>query len=100
MMNNLAPFAQILAAVLSLRRLVYLNHRKINAILEAKRRHGIVLLHFEAAEADDDILLCSDSTAGYDSNNDHQIIDFDLEKDITEALKNIKHDDDIATVKD
>ncbi|EPB89314.1 hypothetical protein HMPREF1544_03823 [Mucor circinelloides 1006PhL] len=50
--------------------------------------------------ADDGIFLCSDSTAGYDSNNDEQIIDFDLEEDTTEALQNDKHDDDIVTVKD
>lgn len=98
--NNLASFAQTLAAVLSLKRLVYLNYRKINVILEAKRRHDIELMHFQGGETDDDILLHSDSTAGYDSNNDEQIIDFDLEEDITEALQNVQHDDDIITVKD
>lgn len=98
--NNLASFAQTLAAVLSLKRLVYLNYRKINVILEAKRRHDIEFMHFQGGEADDDILLHSDSTAGYDSNNDEQIIDFDLEEDITEALQNVQHDDDIITVKD
>ncbi|KAI8077126.1 hypothetical protein BDF21DRAFT_385000 [Thamnidium elegans] len=98
--NNLASFAQTLAAVLSLKRLVYLNYRKINVILEAKRRHDIEFMHFQGDETDDDILLRSDSTAGYDSNSDEQIIDFDLEEDITEAIQNIKHDDDIVTVKD
>ncbi|CEI95844.1 hypothetical protein RMCBS344292_10021 [Rhizopus microsporus] len=98
--NNLASFAQTLAAVLSLKRLVYLNYRKINAILETKRQHNIEFMHFQGGEADDDILLRSDSTAGYDSNNDEQIINFDLEEDITEAHQNIKHDDDIITVKD
>jgi len=57
-------------------------------------------MHFQEGGADDGIFLCSDSTAGYDSNNDEQIIDFDLEEDTTEALQNDKHDDDIVTVKD
>jgi hypothetical protein len=98
--NNLASFAQTLAAVLSLKRLVYFNYSKINIILETKRQHDIEFMHFQGGEIDDDILLRSDSTAGYDSINDEQIIDFDLEEDIKEALKNIKHGDDIVTVKD
>lgn len=99
--NNLASFAQTLAAVLSLKRLVYLNYRKINVILEAKRRHAIEFMHFQAGETDDDvILLRSDSTVGYDINNDEQVSDFDLEEDITEALQNVEHEDDIVTVKD
>ncbi|CAO3659958.1 unnamed protein product [Rhizopus stolonifer] len=97
--NNLASFAQTLAVILSLKRLVYLNYCKINIIIETKRRHDIEFMYFQGDETDD-ILLRSDNTAGYDSNNDEQIIDFDLEEDITEALQNIKHDDDIVTVKD
>ncbi|KAG1221602.1 hypothetical protein G6F68_020877 [Rhizopus microsporus] len=57
-------------------------------------------MHFQGGEIDDDILLRSDSTAGYDSINDEQIIDVDLEKDIKEAIQNIKRDDDIVTVQD
>ncbi|KAG0905391.1 hypothetical protein G6F33_012202 [Rhizopus arrhizus] len=98
--NNLASFAQTLAAVLSLKRLVYLNYSKINVILEAKRQHDIEFMHFQGGEIDDDILLRSDSTAGYDSINDEQIIDVDLEEDIKEAIQNIKRDDDIVTVQD
>lgn len=57
-------------------------------------------MHFQGSETDDDILLRSDSTKGYDSNSDERSIDLDLEEDITEALKNVKHEDDIITFED
>lgn len=57
-------------------------------------------MHFQRCDTDDDILLRSDSTTGYDSSNNEQIVDFDLEEDTTIALQNIKHDDGIVTVKD
>ncbi|RCH94357.1 hypothetical protein CU098_008516, partial [Rhizopus stolonifer] len=78
--NNLASFAQTLAAVL---------------FLETSE-----FMHFQRCDTDDDILLRSDSTTGYDSSNNEQIVDFDLEEDTTIALQNIKHDDGIVTVKD
>ncbi|KAG2201569.1 hypothetical protein INT47_007446, partial [Mucor saturninus] len=93
-------FTLILLQKRSLKRLVYLNYRKISVILEEKRQHDIELMHFNGGETYDDIIFRSDSTSGYDSNNDEQMIDFDLEGNITEAIRFIKPDDDIITVKD
>ncbi|KAI7894727.1 uncharacterized protein EV154DRAFT_478120 [Mucor mucedo] len=48
--NNLTSFAQTLADTLSLKRLVYLNYRKIGIILEAKRQHDIELMHLKGCD--------------------------------------------------
>lgn len=83
-----------------MKRLVYLNYRKINAVVEAKRRHEMEFVHLERSEADGDLLLRSDSTAGYESPKDEMIVDFDLEQEYLKALEQIKHEDDIVTMKD
>ncbi|KAG2210274.1 hypothetical protein INT47_003259 [Mucor saturninus] len=56
-----ATFARLLAAVLSLRRLVYLNYKKLNNLLQTKQSYSLEQLYF--SEDDEDILFKSDSTA-------------------------------------
>ncbi|GAN04164.1 hypothetical protein MAM1_0056c03624 [Mucor ambiguus] len=59
--NHIASFANVLAAVLSLRRLVYLNYGKLNTILVAKYAHQSDTTHFSI---DNESNFRFDSTEG------------------------------------
>ncbi|KAG1372077.1 hypothetical protein G6F61_011369 [Rhizopus arrhizus] len=99
--NYLASFSQTLAAVLSLKRLVYLNYKKLNIILETKKKFELELMQFQHDNDNDEFSFRSDSTEGYENNNDEpKFIDLNLDEDIIEALQNIKNDDELVTCKD
>lgn len=52
-------------------------------------------------DGDDEINFRSDSTQGYENNNDEpEFIGSNLEEDIAEALQNIKNDYEQVTCKD
>lgn len=55
-------------------------------------------MHFQ--RDDNEFNFRSDSTEGYENNNDQpKFIDLNLDEDITEALQNIKNDDELVTCK-
>ncbi|KAI7897043.1 uncharacterized protein EV154DRAFT_546908 [Mucor mucedo] len=56
-----ASFARLLADVLSLSRLVYLNYKKLNSLLQTKQSYSLEQLYF--SEDDENILFKSDSNA-------------------------------------
>ncbi|KAG2218192.1 hypothetical protein INT45_006827 [Circinella minor] len=62
----------VLAAVLSLRRLVYANYTKLNIILKAKYAHELKTMHFSS---DDETFFRSDSTADLEHQDELQDID-------------------------
>ncbi|KAG0741504.1 hypothetical protein G6F57_006321 [Rhizopus arrhizus] len=83
--NHLASFSQTLAAVLSLKRLKF----------------ELELMQFQHDNDNDEFSFRSDSTEGYENNNDEpKFIDLNLDEDIIEALQNIKNDDELVTCKD
>ncbi|KAI7898814.1 uncharacterized protein BX663DRAFT_489759 [Cokeromyces recurvatus] len=94
--NHTASFAHVLAAVLSLRRLVYLNYTKLNTILEAKYAHELEKMYFSS---DNELYFRSDSSADEEQQeeiktNSHKTIDPELETNIIQALCNIKSEED------
>ncbi|KAL9556678.1 hypothetical protein MBANPS3_001764 [Mucor bainieri] len=104
--NHTAAFAKILAAVLSLRRLVYLNYDKLNTILEAKYAHQLDTMHFSS---DNESNFRSDSTEGLQQQDeslealetgDDVFIDSELESQILHFISKIKVEDDVVTSKD
>lgn len=96
--THAASFAHLLAAVLSLRRLVYLNYTKLNVILEAKYTYEIETMYFES---DSETNFRSDSTAGleYEERTDSNIIDDELETQILHTLCDVKPETDVVTLK-
>ncbi|KAG1322911.1 hypothetical protein G6F62_009970 [Rhizopus arrhizus] len=102
-----ASFAHVLAAVLSLRRLVYANYTKLNVILEAKHAHELETMYFYS---DDETFFWSDSTADLEHQDEVQDIDAqisgcenidpELETHILQALGNIEPEADVVTYKD
>ncbi|KAG1055513.1 hypothetical protein G6F43_002532 [Rhizopus delemar] len=98
--NHLTSFSQTLSAVLSLKRLVHLNYKKINVILETRKKFELEQMHFQCDD-DDKFNFRSDSPQGYENINDEpKFIDLNLEEDITEALQNIKNDEEPVSYKD
>ncbi|KAI8326728.1 hypothetical protein EDC96DRAFT_613066 [Choanephora cucurbitarum] len=99
--THAASFAHLLAAILSLKRLVLVNYTKLNTILEAKYAHELETMYFSS---DDATNFRSDSTAGLE----YQIIDarttptidVELENNIIQAIKNIEPEADIVTFED
>ncbi|KAK4512947.1 uncharacterized protein ATC70_003658 [Mucor velutinosus] len=103
--NHAASFANVLAAVLSLRRLVYLNYAKLNTILEAKYAHQLDTMHFSS---DSELNFCSDSTEGLqqqeilatDGDEFNSVIDAELESQILQSLSKITVEEDVISFKD
>ncbi|KAI8076927.1 hypothetical protein BDF21DRAFT_464131 [Thamnidium elegans] len=105
--THAASFAHVLAAVLSLRRLVYTNYTKLNVIMEAKYAHELETMHFSS---DDETFFRSDSTADLEHQDELQDIDVqisgcknidpELETHILQALVNIEPEADVVTYKD
>ncbi|KAI8638294.1 hypothetical protein BD408DRAFT_423303 [Parasitella parasitica] len=105
--THAASFAHVLAAVLSLRRLVHSNYTKLNIILEAKYAHELETMYFSS---DDETNFRSDSTAGLEhqekiqtidaQTSSCQIIDAELETHIIQALCDIEPEADIVTFED
>lgn len=100
-------FAHVLAAVVSLRRLLYSNYKKLNIIREAKYAHKLEAMFFSS---DDEFNFRSDSTADLEHKEEiqtidaqtssYRIIDAELETHIIQALCNIKPEADVVTFKD
>ena len=90
--NHAASFARLLAAVLSLKRLVLTNYTKFNTVLETKRMHELQTMHFFE---EDEVNLRSDSTEGCEAEEDDNetvTIDPYLESNILSALNEIETD--------
>ncbi|KAG2216885.1 hypothetical protein INT45_004569 [Circinella minor] len=65
--NHAASFARLLAADLSLKRLVLTNYTKFNTVLETKHIHELQTVQFSE---EDEINSRSDSTEGYEAQKD------------------------------
>ncbi|RCH86344.1 hypothetical protein CU097_009498, partial [Rhizopus azygosporus] len=59
--SHYVSFAILLAAMPSLKRQVFLNYSRLNAVLEAKCRHQIEMMAFET-ENENELLFLSEST--------------------------------------
>lgn len=99
--THTASFARLLAAVLSLKRLVLINYAKLNTVLETK--HTRELQTMQLSE-EDEFNLQSDSIEGYEAREDERetvTIDAHLSL-IFSALNEIETDfeEDIVTFKD
>ncbi|KAG1296131.1 hypothetical protein G6F66_003737 [Rhizopus arrhizus] len=100
--THTASFAISLAAILSLKRLVFINYTKLNTVLEIKHTHELQTMQFFE---EDEFNLRSDSTEGYENQEDEyetNAIDPHLESDILSALDQIETDseEDIVNFKD
>ncbi|KAI8069132.1 uncharacterized protein B0P05DRAFT_551662 [Gilbertella persicaria] len=100
--THTASFARLLAAVLSLKRLVLVNYTKLNTVLETKHSYELQTMQFSQ---EDEFNLRSDSTEEYEAQEDERetaTIDVHLESDILSALDEIETDleEDIVTFKD
>jgi hypothetical protein len=94
--SHCASFATLLAAMLSLKRLVFLNYSKLNAVLEAKYRHQFEMMTFET-EDENEFLFLSESTEEIEAREEK---DEELEKESLEELNGIKLKEDIITSDD
>ncbi|KAG1136936.1 hypothetical protein G6F37_011625 [Rhizopus arrhizus] len=65
--THTASFAISLAAILSLKRLVFINYTKLNTVLEIKHTHELQTMQFFE---EDEFILRSDSTEGYENQED------------------------------
>ncbi|CAO3645412.1 unnamed protein product [Mucor hiemalis] len=83
--SHAASFAHLLAAVLSLRRLVYLNYTKLNIILEAK--YATAGLEYE------------ESLESNEERTDSNMIHDELETQILHTLCDVKLETDVVTLK-
>lgn len=99
--SHMAEFSKLLLAVLSLRRLVLRNYRRLNIILEEKRRNEIEML---SLDEDNDFLLRSDSTVEAELNNDNNSVkedmDAGLEQTLLKAIKKVTVEESVKTYSD
>ncbi|KAI8063437.1 uncharacterized protein B0P05DRAFT_555882 [Gilbertella persicaria] len=103
--THAASFARLLLAVLSLKRLVMINYSKLNAALETKYRYEIEMAKFSTDDDIDETQLRSDSTAGWDIEEDNDWMvddetDYILREEVLSVLKNTKLEEDIITYND
>jgi hypothetical protein len=104
--THTASFAMLLAAILSLKRLVFSNYTKLNTVLEIKHTHELQTMQFFE---EDEFILRPDSTEGYENQGyenqedeyETNAIDPHLESDILSALDQIETDseEDIVNFK-
>ncbi|KAG1471538.1 hypothetical protein G6F56_002068 [Rhizopus delemar] len=97
--NHLAELSKLLLAVLSLRRLVLSNYKKMNLIMKEKQREELLLLDFED---EDSLCLRSDSTydtVEYDVGDDNNCkMDSDLEAELLKKIEEIEIHTFVASV--
>ncbi|CAO3668324.1 unnamed protein product [Umbelopsis ramanniana] len=99
---HMSEFAKLLLAVLSLRRLVLKNYKKLNLISEAKQRDQVEMLRFDD---DNDVILRSDSTADAELDDfvgleDQMTMDIELEKELLNEIGKMKYESDVKSYVD
>ncbi|CEG63025.1 hypothetical protein RMATCC62417_00238 [Rhizopus microsporus] len=95
--SHCVSFAILLAAMILLKRQVFLNYSKLNAVLEAKCRHQIEMMVFET-ENENEILFLSESTDEIEVREEEK--DEELEKEFLEELNGIRLEEDTVTSDD